>query len=360
VIAMRFLMKTNYYQSIRLFKYRSTFFWYLTLVFACLVLPMIADSYMVSQFSFICIYAVAAVGLMLLTGFTGLISMGHAAFFAIGSYTSAILTSKGVPFLAALPAAGIMAAIAGIIIGRPILHLTGLYLAIATLGAAFIIEEILVRWDSLTRGNMGFMVDQPVIFGYTFDSEASFFYLSLTVLIITLLLAKNLLRSPTGKAFIAIRDNQIAAEAMGIDLAKFKTQAFAVSAFFTGIAGSLYAHKIFFINPESYTIILSVELLAIVIIGGLGSLHGAVFGSIFFIFLPQLIIIANEYLPSYIQGQTGLQPALFGLLIVLVMLFEPMGIYGRWLKIKFYFEWFPLYKKDSFKKEKKYQKAERY
>jgi len=142
---MRFLMKTNYYQSIRLFKYRSTFFWYLTLVFACLVLPMIADSYMVSQFSFICIYAVAAVGLMLLTGFTGLISMGHAAFFAIGSYTSAILTSKGVPFLAALPAAGIMAAIAGIIIGRPILHLTGLYLAIATLGAAFIIEEILVR-----------------------------------------------------------------------------------------------------------------------------------------------------------------------------------------------------------------------
>ena len=357
---MRFLMKTNYYQDIRLFKFQSTFFWYLALIVGCLFLPKVLDEYLVSQLTFICVYAVAAVGLMLLTGFTGQISMGHAAFFAIGSYTSAVLTAKGLPFLLALPASGVMAAIVGIIIGRPILHLTGLYLAIATMGAAFIIEEILARWESVTNGNMGMMVDSPVIFGYSFNSETSFFYLSLVVLILTLLLAKNLLRSPTGRAFIAIRDSEIAAEAMGIDPASFKTQAFAVSAFFTGIAGSLYAHKIFFINPESYTIMLSIELLAIVIIGGLGSLHGAVFGSMFFIFLPQLIIMSKDYLPTFIQDQTGLQPALFGLLIVLVMLFEPMGIYGRWLKTKFYFEWFPLYKKDSFKREKKYQKAERH
>ncbi|MBI9077475.1 MAG: branched-chain amino acid ABC transporter permease [Desulfatibacillum sp.] len=357
---MRFLMKTDYYQDIRIFKYRSTFFWYVALIIGCLLLPKVVDEYLVSQFSFICIYAVAAVGLMLLTGFTGQISMGHAAFFAIGSYTSAILTSHGVPFLIALPASGLVAAIVGVIIGRPILHLTGLYLAIATMGAAFIIEEILVRWESLTNGNMGFLVDPPVIFGFNFDTEASFFYLSLLVLALTLLLAKNILRSPTGRAFIAIRDSEIAAEAMGIDLPNFKTQAFAISAFFTGIAGCLYAHKIMFINPESYTIVLSIELLAIVIIGGLGSLHGAVFGSMFFIFLPQLIIISKDYLPTFIQDQTGLQPALFGLLIVLVMLFEPMGIYGKWLKTKFYFEWFPLYKKDSFKREKKYQKAERH
>jgi branched-chain amino acid transport system permease protein len=353
-------MKTDYYQDIRLFKYRSTFFWYLALVLGCVLLPKIIDEYMLSQLTFICIYAVAGVGLMLLTGFTGQISMGHAAFLAIGSYTSAVLTAKGVPFLLALPASGVTAALVGIVIGRPILHLTGLYLAIATMGAAFIIEEILVRWESVTNGNMGMMVDTPTIFGFGFDTEIRFFYLSLVVLILVLLLAKNILRSPTGRAFIAIRDSEIAAEAMGINLASFKTQSFAISAFFTGIAGSLYAHKIFFINPESYTIMQSIELLAIVIIGGLGSLHGAVYGSIFFIFLPQLIIISKDYLPSFVQDQTGLQPALFGLLIILVMLFEPMGIYGRWLKTKFYFEWFPLYKKDSFKREKKYQKAERH
>jgi branched-chain amino acid transport system permease protein len=353
-------MKTNYYQDIRLFEYRSTFFWYLALVIGCLILPLLLDEYLISQLTFICMYAVAAVGLMLLTGYTGQVSMGHAAFFAIGSYTSAILTSKGIPFILALPAAGILAGIVGIFIGRPILHLTGLYLAIATMGFAFIVDEILVRWESLTRGNMGFYVDPPSIGLLIFDTEIRFYYLSLVILILTLFAARNILRSPTGKAMIAIRDSEVAAQAMGINLAKFKTIAFALSAFFTGIAGSLYAHKLFFINPESYTIILSIELLAMVIIGGLGSLHGAVFGAAFFIFLPQVIIMTKDYMPVYLQNQTGLEPALFGLLIILVMLFEPMGIYGRWLKTKYYFEMFPLYKKDSFKREKKYQKAARY
>ncbi len=356
---MRFIMKTDYYQDIRLFKYRSTFLWYLALVIGCLMLPLGLDEYLISQLTFICMYAVAAVGLMLLTGYTGQVSMGHAAFFAIGSYTSAILTAKGVPFLAALPAAGLLAGLVGIVIGRPILHLSGLYLAIATMGFAFIVDEILVRWESMTRGNMGYYVDPAAIGPLVFDSEIRFYYLALVVLILTLLAARNILRSPTGRAMIAIRDSEVAAEAMGINPAKFKTMAFAVSAFFTGIAGSLYAHKIFFINPESYTIFLSIELLAMVIIGGLGSLHGAVFGAAFFIFLPQFIVMTKDYLPQYLQNQTGLQPALFGLLIILVMLFEPLGIYGRWLKTKFYFEMFPLYRKDSFKREKKYQKAER-
>lgn len=357
---MRFLMKTKYYQDIRLFKYRSTFFWYLALVVGCFVLPSLLDDYLISQLTFISMYAVAAVGLMLLTGYTGQVSMGHAAFFAIGSYTSAILTAHGVPFLVALPMAGIIAGIVGVAIGRPILHLTGLYLAIATMGFAFIVDEGLVRWESLTKGNMGYYLKPPNIGPLVFDTEIRFYYLAFVVLILTLLAARNILRAPMGRAMIAIRDSEVASEAIGINLAKFKTMAFAISAFFTGIAGCLYAHKVLFINPESYTIILSVELLAMVIIGGLGSLHGAVFGAAFFIFLPQLIIMTKDYMPTYLQKQTGLEPALFGLLIVLVMLFEPMGIYGRWLKTKFYFEMFPLYKKDSFKREKKYQKAERH
>ncbi len=356
---MRFVMKTHYVQDIRLFKYRSTFFWYLALVIGCFILPGLLDDYLISQLTFICVYAVAAVGLMLLTGYTGQVSMGHAAFFAIGSYVSAILTSKGIPFLLSLPAAGVFAGAVGIIVGRPILHLTGLYLAIATMGFAFIVGEILVRWESLTKGNMGFSVAPPSIGPLVFDSETRFYYLAIVVLILSLLAARNILRAPSGRAMIAIRDSEVAAESLGINLAKFKTMAFAVSAFFTGLAGSLYAHKILFINPESYTIILSIELLAMVIIGGLGSLHGAVFGAAFFIFLPQSIIMTKDYMPVYLQNQTGLEGALFGLLIILVMLLEPMGLYGRWLKTRFYFEMFPLYKKDSFKREKKYQKAER-
>ena len=155
---MRFIMKKEYDQDIRLFKYRSTFFWYLALVAGACLAPLVLNDYIISQLTFISIYSVAAVGLMLLTGYTGQVSMGHAAFFAIGSYTSAILTAKGVPFLLALPAAGVLAGVVGIIIGLPALRLSGLYLAIATMGFAFIVEEIMVRWESLTRGNMGMLV----------------------------------------------------------------------------------------------------------------------------------------------------------------------------------------------------------
>ncbi|MBC8177014.1 MAG: branched-chain amino acid ABC transporter permease [Desulfobacteraceae bacterium] len=357
---MRFLMKRNYNQDIQLFKYRSTFFWYLALIIGCCLLPLVLDDYITSQLSFICMYSIATVGLMLLTGYTGQISMGHAAFFGIGAYTSAILTSKGVPFLLALPTAGLLAGFIGIFIGLPALRLSGLYLAIATMGFGFIVDEVLVRWESLTNGNMGMMVDPVSIGPLTFETEVQFYYLTLVVLVLTILAAKNILRSPTGRAMIAIRDSEVAAQAMGISMAKYKTMAFAISAFFTGVAGSLYGHKLTFINPESFTILVSIEFLAMIIIGGLGSLHGAVYGAAFIIFLPQLIIMTKDYMPKYLADQTGLESALYGLMIMLFILFEPMGIYGIWRKKKFYFEMFPLYKKDTFKKEKKYFKAERH
>lgn len=357
---MRFIMKRDYYQDIRLFRYRSTFFWYLALVIGSFLAPTVLDDYITSQLTFICMYSVATVGLMLLTGYTGQVSMGHAAFFGIGAFTSAILSSKGVPFVLALPSAGLLAGVVGIFIGLPALRLSGLYLAIATMGFGFIVEEILVRWESLTRGNMGMMVDPPSIGPLIFESETSYYYLTLIVLILTILAARNILRSPTGRAMIAIRDSEVAAQAMGISMAKYKTMAFAISAFFTGVAGSLYAHKLTFINPESFTILVSIEFLAMIIIGGLGSLHGAVFGAAFIIFLPQLIIMTKDYMPKYLADQTGLEPVLYGLMIILFILFEPMGIYGRWRKTRFYFEMFPLYKKDTFRREKKYLKAERH
>jgi len=357
---MRFIMKRDYYQDIQLFKYRSTFFWYLALVIGCFLAPTVLDDYFISQLTFICMYSVATVGLMLLTGYTGQVSMGHAAFFGIGAFTSAILSSKGVPFVLALPAAGLLAGFVGIFIGLPALRLSGLYLAIATMGFGFIVEEILVRWESVTHGNMGMMVDPPSIGPLLFESETSYFYLTIIVLILTILAARNILRSPTGRAMIAIRDSEVAAQAMGISMAKYKTTAFAISAFFTGVAGSLYAHKLTFINPESFTIFVSIEFLAMIIVGGLGSIHGAVFGAAFIIFLPQLIIMTKDYMPKYLADQTGLDPVLYGLMIILFILFEPLGIYGRWRKTRFYFEMFPLYKKDTFRREKKYFKAERH
>ena len=356
---MRFPMKRDYYEDIRLFRYRSTLGWYLLLAAAAVVVPPLLGDYVLSQFTFVCIFSIATTGLMLLTGYTGQVSLGHAAFFAIGAYTSAVLTLKGVPFLLALPAAGLVAGLVGVLVGLPALRLSGHNLAIATMGMAFIIEEVLVRWESLTKGNMGLVVNPASILGFEFNNETRQYYLALAVLVLVMLGARNLLRSPLGRALVAIRDSEVAAQAMGVALAKHKTMAFALSALLTGMAGSLYAHKIAFINPESFGIMVSIEFVAMIIVGGLGSLHGAVFGAAFVIFLPQIIIVSKSYLPHYLAEQTGLEPALYGLMIVLFILFEPLGLYGRWLKTKFYFEMFPLYKKGAFKRERKYQKSER-
>lgn len=356
---MRFLMKVDYDVDIRLFRYLSTMGWYLALIAGIMAFPFLVDNYVISQFTFIFIFSIASVGLMLLTGYTGQISLGHAAFFAIGAYTSAILTTKlGLPFLLSLPISGIISGIIGIIVGLPALRLSGLYLAMATIGFGFIVEEILVRWESVTMGNIGITVEPARIGSLVFDTEMKQYYLMFVVLILAITGARNILRSSVGRAFIAIRDSEIAAQAMGISPAKFKTMAFILSAAFTGIAGALYAHKITFINPEGFTMLVSIELLAMVIIGGLGSLHGAVFGAVFVILLPQVIVMFKEILPAFFN-KPGLEPTIYGLMIVLFILFEPMGLYGRWLKIKFYFEMFPLYRKDSFKRERKYQKAER-
>jgi branched-chain amino acid transport system permease protein len=356
---MRFVMKRHYDEDIRLFRHRSTLGWYVALVAALAAAPVLVDTYALSQLTFIAIYSIASVGMMLLAGYTGQVSLGHAAFFAIGAYTSAIITTRGGPFLLALPASGVLAALAGIVVGLPALRLSGLYLAIATMGFAFVVDEILVRWESLTRGNLGIYVAAPSIGPFAFDSEARYYYLALAVAILTVLAARNLLRSPTGRAMIAIRDSEIAAQTMGVSLARYKTTAFAISAFLTGLAGCLYAHKLYFVNPESFTILVSIEFLVMIIIGGVGSLHGAIYGTAFVILLPQLIIAAKDYLPRHFQGQPGLEAGLYGLMVILFIRFEPLGLYGRWLKLKYYFEMFPFYKKETFRKEKKYYKAER-
>ncbi|OUR79543.1 branched-chain amino acid ABC transporter permease [Alphaproteobacteria bacterium 46_93_T64] len=367
---MRFLFKTDYEQDIQLAKHSGYIWSYGALLLAVLIVPFFLEEYYVGQMTQLYIMAIAGVGLMLLAGYTGLISLGHAAFFGIGAYTEAVLTGNGLAlpfmdepivfsFFLSFPLAGIFAAIAGIAIGIPALRLVGIYLAIATFAFAIIIEEILSRWESVTNGYSGLLVESIYFGDFELTDGTPFYYLCLGVLIAVILFSLNLLRSPTGRAMMAVRDSEISAQSMGVNLAKTKTIAFALSAGITGLAGALFAHKLGFLSPESFTVLQSLELLVLVVVGGLGSMHGAVFGALFVLALPQGLAILKDYLPTQIAEVPGIEPLLFGLILVLIIIFEPLGIYGRWLKVKLYFQMFPLYKKATFKRQKSYMKSER-
>jgi branched-chain amino acid transport system permease protein len=355
---MRFIFKTEYAQDIRLFQHGGQIFWYGALGVLALAAPYLVSGYVLSQLHFVLIYAIVGFGLMLLVGYTGQISLGHAAFLATGAYTEALLQAAGMPFVVSLVSAALFSAAVGLIVGLPALRLKGIYLAIATFAFNIIIEEIITRWESLTGGNHGKLLKVIEIFGYRLSSGESFYYLCLGLTVLSCLALVNLLRSPTGRAFVAIRDSEVSASCMGINLARYKTMSFAISAGLTGIGGALYAHKVGFISPEQFTLVQSIELVTIVIIGGVGSLHGAVLGAAFIIMLPQGIAIAKGWLPEWVS-QAGLQSVVFGLILVGFIIFEPYGMYGRWLKIRSYFDVFPFYRRGTFRRQRNYLRSER-
>ena len=356
---MRFIFKTSYEQDIRLVKHNGQAFWYGLLLLLVFTAPFWASEYWLSQLSFVLIYAVAGLGLMVLSGFTGLASIGHAAFLGVGAYTQAVLSTHGWPFpLSMAMAAGLSAAV-GVIVGLPALRIKGIYLSIATLAFGFIVEEGLARWESVTKGNAGMSVTSPQFFGADLSSGEAFYYIALGVCIVVTLGVMNLLRSATGRAFIAIRDSEISAQSMGIHLAGYKTLSFALSAAIVGIAGALYAHKLRFISPDQFGIIQSIDLLLLVVVGGLGSIHGAFLGAVFLITMPQMISLAKDYLPPAIGQATGLQAVIYGLVLMGFVLFEPMGLYGRWLKVRTWLQLFPFYRRGMFKRQKSYTKSER-
>jgi branched-chain amino acid transport system permease protein len=356
---MHVMMKRSYNQDIRLFAHAGQGFWYTLLAAAVLVAPAVLNEYYLSQFTFVAIYSIAGVGLMLLAGYTGQISLGHAAFLAAGAYAEAILQARGMPFALSFLVAGAIAGLLGVVVGLSAARLSGIYLAIATLAFAFIVEEVLARWESVTRGNSGIAVGDLAIGPVAIDAEWKFYYLCVGLLVLVMLGAINLLRSRTGRAFVAIRDSEIAARSLGINLARYKTIAFAASATLTGLAGALYSHRILFVSPDQFSILVSVELLVLVVVGGLGSLHGAVFGAVFVVMLPQAIALAKAVSGLGAASQAGLNAGLYGLMLVLFMLFEPHGLYGRWLKIKLYLDIFPFYRKATFKRQRVFQKSER-
>jgi branched-chain amino acid transport system permease protein len=356
---MRFIFKTQYNQDITLAKHGGHVFWYSLLALFLVAAPWVLAEYWLAQLTFVLIYAVVGLGLMLLAGFTGLFSMGHAAFLGVGAYTEAVMVNAGVPFPLALICAGLFSAMAGVIVGLPALRVKGIYLGMATLSFGFIVEEGIARWEHMTGGNAGLSVNPPAMLGWTLDSTESFYYLCLVVVVGATLAILNLLRSSTGRAFVAIRDSEISAQSMGIHLARYKTLSFALSAALAGIGGALYAHKIQFLSPDQFNIIQSIDLLLMVVIGGLGSVHGAFLGAIFLIVMPQLIAMAKDFLPAAIAGAAGLQGTVYGMVLIAFVLFEPLGLYGRWLKVRTWFQLFPFYRRGMFKRQKSFQKSDR-
>ncbi|HUG24701.1 branched-chain amino acid ABC transporter permease [Piscinibacter sp.] len=356
---MRFIFKTDYGQDLKLAKHGGHIFWYSGLIVALVLAPWVVSEYWLAQLNFIMIYSIVGLGLMLLAGFTGLFSIGHAAFLGVGAYTQAVLTHAGWPFPLALVFAGGLSAMVGVVVGLPALRVKGIYLGIATLAFGFIVEEIFARWESVTGGNAGMHVGLPNMFGWELDSGGEFYFLCLALTIGATLVILNLLRSPTGRAFVAIRDSEVSAQSMGIHLARYKTMSFAISAALAGIGGALYAHKLQFIAPDQFNILQSIDLLLMVVIGGLGSVHGAFLGAIFLISMPQVISLAKDYLPDAVGQAPGLQGLVYGLVLIAFVLFEPLGLYGRWLKVRTYLQTFPFYRRGMFKRQKSFQKSER-
>ncbi|HEY6135599.1 MAG TPA: branched-chain amino acid ABC transporter permease, partial [Rubrivivax sp.] len=310
---MRFLFRTDYAQDIRLAKHGGHVFWYGTLLVALAAAPWVFPEYWLAQLTFVLIYGIVGLGLMLLAGFTGLFSLGHAAFLGVGAYTQAVLTNAGLPFPIALACAAGLSAAAGVVVGLPALRVKGIYLGMATLSFGFIIEEVFARWESVTGGNAGLSVKSPEIFGWAVDTPTEFYGLCLVITVACTLLILNLLRAPTGRAFVAIRDSEISAQSMGIHLAYYKTLSFAISAALAGVGGALYAHNLRFLSPDQFNLLQSIDLLLMVVIGGLGSIHGAFLGAIFLITMPQLISASKDWLPMAIADAPGLKSVIYGL-----------------------------------------------
>jgi branched-chain amino acid transport system permease protein len=322
--------------------------------------PEALDEYWIFILTMIGINAIVATGLNLLTGCAGQISLGHAALVAVGAYGSAFMTSNwSPPFPITMIASGVIAAAVGLIVGIPALRLAGLYLAIATMGLAFIIEKVILLLDSITGGVNGIAVN-PLSFGrFVLDGYQELYYLTLVTTVIMILIARNILRSPMGRALLALRDSEVAAETMGIHLARYKVSVFGVSAFFAGIAGSLFAHTMKFIGLDNFTLLESIGFIVMILVGGLGTIHGAIYGAIFVTLLPELIRLGHRLIPLFQETRAGVHALIYGTIIVIFILFEPEGLYGRWYKTKFFFDLFPLYKKETFRKERKFHRSEK-
>lgn len=364
---MRFVFKTSYDADIRLFKHSAQAFWYSLLGIIAVILPFLIDDFLIGEATLVLIWAICGMGLMILVGQTGQASLGHAAFMAVGAYSNVIYqTELGMPFLLSFPLSGLTAGIAGALIALPTTKLHGIYLAIATLAISVLAEDLIVILEPITNGVAGLFAPDIEIFGFVFSRYGNpneLYWLILAITFVIVYLYRNLLRSPTGRAFAAVRDSEVSAKAMGVNVARTKMVAFAISCTVTGLGGALMGHFATVFTHETFNLIISITLLLMIVVGGLGTIHGAFFGAVIIVVLPLLISFSRDGLADLMGLSSitipGLESGLFGLILVLFILFEPLGIYGRWVKIRTYFELFPFYRKDMFRRQKSYLKTER-
>jgi len=335
----------SYAQDMAIFRTRlhwGMLFAFLILLFTC---PLFFSDRILTILTIIGITIISVHGLSILTGYCGQISIGHAGFMAIGGYASAILSAKlGWPFWATLPSAALAAGIAGLIFGLPSLKIKGFYLIMATIAAQFIIIWLILQLYGLTGGTDGLAAPRLKIAGLVLKSKSSYFYLVMIITCLATFAAKNIVRTRAGRAFIAIRDNELAAEVMGINLWTYKLLAFFIGCAFAGLAGALLVHYYAFACIDQFTFMNSVWYLGMLIVGGMGSTAGAIFGAVSLKLLDEVVTIVGPILSAAVAPQAAASLGLImrGLVIIVFLIFEPRGLAHRWEMIKAYFRLWPL------------------
>lgn len=340
---------TSYFQDMMVFRTKYHLAGIGTLIAAFLVLPLFAGDFWLAFISTTAVTVIALQGLNILSGYCGQISIGQTAFMAVGAYSSAILAGRfGLPFWLCLPCAGLGAGLVGMLFGLTSLRIKGYYLALATIAAQFIIIYMIkTPFPEITGGAIALHVPDVTVGGFVFETEVHFYYLIVAFTILMTFFAKSLMRSHFGRAFIAIRDNDIAAEAMGMNLYKYKLLAFFIGCFYAGVAGSLWAAYARVISPDDFTLMNSIWQMGMLIVGGLGSTLGPFFGALFIKLLNELCVVAGPFITSIIpqigaQLSASLVEMSFGITIVLFLVYEPRGIAHRWEILKESYRMWPF------------------
>ncbi|HLU79196.1 MAG TPA: branched-chain amino acid ABC transporter permease [Burkholderiaceae bacterium] len=337
--------KESYLQDEALFDSRTQRVWAALLGLALIAYPFMANDYWLYLACLVAINVASATGLNILTGYTGLVSLGQAAFMGLGAYTVAVMEHHvGGFFLLNLLAAGVVAMAGGIVVGIPSLRVKGLYLAIVTIAASFLAHFLFVN-SGFTGGTGGMTVPPAQVAGVALDTSFRIYWLIVPVTVLMVLGAANLFRTRIGRAFIAIRDRDISAEVLGIPLLRYKLLSFGLSSFYAGVAGGLWAYFFRVVTPESFPLIMSIFFLAAIIVGGMGTILGGILGAIFMTMVPEVLRILVGLLPvsgDTLQFVSPVRTIVFGLLIVGFLIFEPHGLAEVWRRIRRFFHLWPF------------------
>jgi len=338
---------SSYREDEAIFRTRTQKVWMAMLVLGLGLFPFVSSPYLLFLGCLVGIAVISATGLNILVGLTGQISLGHGAFMGVGAYTAVwFADNQGLPVFVTVPLGGLVTAAIGVVVGLPSLRVKGLYLAITTMAASVILHFIFVHWETVTGGNEGLNLKNTAVFGIELNTDFKMYFIIIPLAVLAVFGARNLMRTRIGRAFIAIRDRDISAEVLGVNLLKYKLMSFGLSSFYAGCAGALWAYFYKVVTPESFPLETSVFYLAAIIVGGMGTLLGPILGAAFMTLVPELLKLITELLvPVLPNAQVLLSPVkgiVFGLLIVCFLLFEPHGLCEIWRRIQRFFRIWPF------------------